>query len=91
VLEEPAQARPVLVADPAERPAPTADRSEQVDLDAALARLTDRQRLAVNLRYFLELPVADVAQVLDCSEGTAKSTLSDARRQLRKLLGEDYR
>jgi RNA polymerase sigma-70 factor (ECF subfamily) len=83
--------RPVLVADPPERPAPAADGSEQVDVDAALAKLTDRQRLAVNLRYFLELPVADVGQVLGCSEGTAKSTLSDARRRLRELLGEDYR
>jgi RNA polymerase sigma factor (sigma-70 family) len=82
--------RPVM-ADPAELPAPAADGSEQLDLDAALAKLTDRQRLAVNLRYFLELPVADVAQVLGCSEGTAKSTLSDARRRLRELLGEDYR
>jgi RNA polymerase sigma factor (sigma-70 family) len=82
--------RPVLVADPAEGPV-APDGSEQVDIDAALLKLTDRQRLAVNLRYFLELPVAEVAQVLGCSEGTAKSTLSDARRQLRKLLGEDYR
>ena len=83
--------RPVLLADPAERPAADADRTEHFDIDAALAKLTDRQRLAVNLRYFLELSVADVAEVLGCSEGTAKSTLSDARRRLRELLGEDYR
>jgi RNA polymerase sigma factor (sigma-70 family) len=83
--------RPVLMADPAQRPAPDADSSERFDLDAALAGLTQRQRLAVNLRYFLELTVADVAQVLGCSEGTAKSTLSDARRRMRAQLGEDYR
>lgn len=83
--------RPVLVADPAERPAPGADSTEQVDLDAALAKLTQRQRLAVSLHYYLALPVTDVAQVLDCSEGTAKSTLFDARRRLRELLGGDYR
>lgn len=83
--------RPVLVADPVERPVPGADSSEQFDLDAALAGLTQRQRLAVSLRYYLALPVTDVAQVLGCSEGTAKSTLSDARRRLRALLGEDYR
>jgi RNA polymerase sigma-70 factor (ECF subfamily) len=85
------RSRPVLVAEPAERPVSDTDGSEQVDIDAALAKLTDRQRLAVNLRYFLDLPVADVGQVLGCSEGTAKSTLSDARRRLRELLGEDYR
>lgn len=83
--------RPVLMADLAQRPAPDADSSARFDLDAALAGLTQRQRLAVNLRYYLELPVTDVAQVLGCSEGTAKSTLSDARRRMRALLGEDYR
>jgi RNA polymerase sigma-70 factor (ECF subfamily) len=83
--------RPVLVADPGERAAPGADGSEQADLDAALAELTQRQRLAIGLRYYLALPVTDVAQVLGCSEGTVKSTLSDARRRLRALLGEDYR
>jgi len=83
--------RPVPVAVPAEIAGSNPDDSEGMDLDAALGELTDRQRMAVNLRYFLAVPLADIAQVMGCSEGTAKSTLSDARRRLRQLLGEDYR
>lgn len=61
-----------------------------VDLRAALLKLTQRQRTAVALHYYLGVPVADVAAVLGCSAGTVKSTLSDARAKLRALLGEDY-
>jgi RNA polymerase sigma-70 factor (ECF subfamily) len=67
------------------------DASVDVDLRAALGRLTPRQRTAVALHYYLGLPVADVADVLGCSAGTVKSTLSDSRHRLRALLGEDYR
>jgi RNA polymerase sigma-70 factor (ECF subfamily) len=66
------------------------DASVDVDLRAALGRLTPRQRTAVALHYYLGLPVADVAEVLGCSAGTVKSTLSDSRNRLRALLGEDY-
>ena len=67
------------------------DHDADVDLRAALQKLTDRQRAAVALHYYLGVPVADVAEVLGCAPGTVKSTLSDARGRLRALLGEDYR
>lgn len=73
---------------------PAADRgdaSAAVDLERALARLSVRQRLAIDLHYYLGLGVADMATVMRCSEGTVKSTLSDARARLRRHLGEDYR
>jgi RNA polymerase sigma-70 factor (ECF subfamily) len=73
-----------------DRPAPATDHALQLDLDRAIAALSPRQQLAVNLRYFLGLPVADIAAVMACSEGTVKSTLSDARRRIRGALGEDY-
>jgi RNA polymerase sigma-70 factor (ECF subfamily) len=68
-------------------------RSESVDLDLerALTRLTRRQRLTVELHYYLGLPVADVAAVLSCAPGTVKSTLADARAALHAVLGEEYR
>lgn len=66
------------------------DPDGDVDLRNALSRLTRRQRGAVALFYYLGLPVADVAEVLDCSVGTVKSTLADARARLRRELGEDY-
>jgi RNA polymerase sigma-70 factor (ECF subfamily) len=60
-----------------------------LDLHAALRKLSRRQRLAVELHYYLGFPLADVAALMDCAEGTVKSTLSDARSRLRQLLGED--
>lgn len=75
----------------AEHNASAADQVHGLDLERALGGLTLRQRLAVNLRYFVGLPIADIALVMGCSEGTAKSTLADARRNIRATLGEDYR
>lgn len=59
-----------------------------LDLEQALARLAPRQRLAVDLHYFVGLPVAEVAAVMGVAEGTVKSTLADGRHRLRTLLGE---
>lgn len=74
-----------------QEPAGSADRSTAIDLERAIGGLTERQQLAVNLHYFLGLPLVEIAGVLGCSEGTAKSTLADARRRIRTSLGEDYR
>jgi RNA polymerase sigma-70 factor (ECF subfamily) len=62
-----------------------------LDIERAIERLSERQRMAVELFYFLDLPVADIAVVMSCSPGTVKSTLSDARARLRDHLGGDYR
>lgn len=62
------------------------DVEARVDVDHALGELTGRQRLAVDCYYFADLSIADTAAVMECSEGTVKSTLSDARARLRSLL-----
>lgn len=79
------------VAEVVDVPDRSRDGEIDVDLRAALLRLSRRQRTAVTLHYYLGLPVGEVAEVLGCSDGTVKSTLSDARARLRALLGEDYR
>jgi len=48
------------------------DGALNLDLERAVGALAPRQRLAVTLRYYLGLPVADVATVMGCAEGTAK-------------------
>ena len=67
----------------AERPISSDDR---LDVEHALGRLTDRQRLAVDCLYFVGLTVAETSVVMGCAEGTVKSTLSDARSRLKTLL-----
>ena len=63
----------------------------RVDLQRAVRALPERQRLAVELVYFVDLTVADAAAVLGCAEGTVKSSLSAARTALRHSLGDGYR
>ncbi|MEV6281642.1 RNA polymerase sigma factor [Kribbella sp. NPDC051770] len=62
------------------------DLEGRVDVEQAIGSLSARQRLAVDCFYFADLSVADTAAVMGCSEGTVKSTLSDARARLRSLL-----
>lgn len=79
-----------VVDDAAEVPErPAAQGDPDVDLDRAIARLSERQQLAVQVHYFLGLSVDETAQVMNCSAGTVKSTLFDARARLRILLGDD--
>jgi len=59
---------------------------DAVDVEFAVASLPPRQRLAVDCFYFVGLSVIETAAVMRCSEGTVKSTLSDARGRLRPLL-----
>jgi RNA polymerase sigma factor (sigma-70 family) len=59
---------------------------DAVDVEFAIATLSPRQRLAVDCFYFVGLSVLETAAVMRCSEGTVKSTLSDARDRLRPLL-----
>jgi RNA polymerase sigma-70 factor (ECF subfamily) len=65
---------------------PSRSLDDRVDVEAAVARLAKRQKLAVDCFYFVGLSVAETAAVMRCSEGTVKSTLSDARKRLRLLL-----
>ncbi len=62
------------------------DRAGDVDLEWAIAQLSTRQRLAVDLYYFVGLDTASCAEVMGCAEGTVKATLHHARARLRALL-----
>jgi RNA polymerase sigma-70 factor (ECF subfamily) len=63
------------------------DEETRLALARALARLPERQRLAVLLRYFEGLPVRDVAAALGKSEHAAESLLARGTAALRKTLG----
>jgi RNA polymerase sigma factor (sigma-70 family) len=52
----------------------------------ALAQLPARQRAVLALRYWADLPVAEVADILGCSEATVTSTASRAAARLAETL-----
>jgi RNA polymerase sigma factor (sigma-70 family) len=59
------------------------------ELTDALARLRGRQRVAIVLRYWDDLPEAEIADLLGCRPGTVKSLLSRGLAALREELGVD--
>lgn len=67
--------------DPSDR---TADRLALVE---AAGVLSERQREVIALFYGADCSIADTALALEISEGTVKSTLSDARTKLADALG----
>lgn len=83
--------RETLVADADDGPLPYGD---EHPTDAVLARrllreLPSRQRAAVVLRFFDDLSFAEIADLLDCPEATARSHVHRALARLRTLLPEE--
>lgn len=74
--------QPEAAADSPERAAVAA-----VDVQSALNALPARERACVVLRFFDDLPVADIAQALGISAGSVKRYLSDGTAKLHTSLG----
>ncbi len=96
VARSPRSRREVTVGDPAEGPARAQASVEdgssglvqRDELCTALTRLGLRQRQVLVLRFIEDLDVATTASLLNISEGTVKSTTSQALVALRRVLAE---
>lgn len=56
------------------------------EIEAAVGKLPDEQRLTFVLREYEGLSYSEIAEVLGCSQGTVKSRLSRAKDTLRSLM-----
>jgi RNA polymerase sigma-70 factor (ECF subfamily) len=72
-------------------PAHEIDTADALALRAAVSDLAEPQRSVLLLRYYADLPVAEVATLLDCPENTVKTHARRAITRLRSagLLGDD--
>lgn len=59
---------------------------ELVETRAALGRLSPRKRAAVVLRYFVDIPDAEIATVLGCRPATVRTLLHRAMTELKEDL-----
>lgn len=60
------------------------------DLRQELRALPERQRLAVFLHYYADLPYEEVARLLEIAPGTVAASLNAARKTLRHRIKEAY-
>lgn len=66
-----------------------ADERRYDDLWEAVRALPEDRRLAVMLFYYEDMTVEQIARCLNVPEGTVKSRLSRARKQLKQMLDEE--
>jgi RNA polymerase sigma-70 factor, ECF subfamily len=60
-----------------------------IDLVAALAKLPPKQRMAIVLHEYADRPTDEVARALGSSRATVHVHLSQGRRRLRAILGDE--
>jgi RNA polymerase sigma factor (sigma-70 family) len=72
---------------------PTADTPDDIHLDeyigdlkGALDALTPKRRMVVVLRYYCDLPVGEIADVMQCRPSTVSSLLHRAMIDLKEVL-----
>jgi|ERR1700682_466694 len=66
-----------------EDPAPSGSRETDMDMRSALNRLPADMKLAIVLRYYLDLPFDDVGRILGVSDKAAKARVHRALVRLR--------
>jgi len=73
----------------ATNPPPPTDHEWRMSVWAAIRALPPRQRTVVALRFYEELPVSQVADLMGCSAGTVKSQTAKAMAKLRLAVADN--
>lgn len=76
----------IAAAEPAEAP----DRVSAEALRRCLARLPDRQREILHLVFYQDMSIADAAEVMEISVGSARTHYERGKARLREYLGEAH-
>lgn len=80
-------ARVLLSESPPEPAAPAPDDyASGIDVRRALSALPRKDRLAIVLRYYLDLPYAEIADLLGCSVNAARLRVSRTAAVMRRML-----
>ena len=61
---------------------------EKIDLLSALSQLTHHNKTVLFLRFYKDLTVREIADILDYPEGTIKTHIHRALKQLKQVIGE---
>ncbi len=64
------------------------DVEEQPEIDFKLEKLSEKQRTAVVLRYYNDMRVSDIAQIMECSENTVRTHIYRAIEKLKKVINK---
>ena len=63
--------------------------SEREAIRSAIGKLSERQRIAIALRYYDDMSDEEIAEVLSCRRSTVRSLISRAIPRLREEIGDD--
>lgn len=63
---------------------------EKMDLYDALDHLSNQYREILTLKYFDDMKIKEIAEIMEMPEGSVKAYLSRAKKELREYLKEDY-
>lgn len=63
---------------------------EKMDLYNAIDSLPEKYKSVIVLKYYNELKISEIADILSLPEGTVKANLHHAKQTLRAFLKEDY-
>lgn len=86
-VDEQKRRRRVVPYEKIDRPDPSVMVSDsKVDLERALEKMKPKYRHVLMLRYYEDMTVAEIARVLDCPEGTVKTRLHQALKQLKRSI-----